>query len=108
MNHRAKSYHAGAFLCRTQHGDNLGEHAPLSICLLQRVFAYFRPYWRFALIVLACIGVGAALGLAPALVAKGLIDYLAHPAAGLPPLVLLVGVGIGASLAGGLVGVLQE
>jgi len=85
-----------------------GEQAPLSRALLQRVFAYFRPYWRYALIVLACIGVGAALGLAPALVTKGLIDYLAHPDAGLRPLVLLVGAGVGATLLGGLVGVLQE
>jgi hypothetical protein len=37
----------------------------------------------------------------------GVIDYLANPIGGLGPLVLLVGVGVGASLAGGLVGVLR-
>jgi len=85
-----------------------GEQAPLSLCLLRRVFAYFRPYWRRALIVFGCIGAAAGLGLAPALVTKGLIDYLAHPDAGLRPLALLVGAGVGATLLGGLVGVLQE
>ena len=33
--------------------------------------------WRQAIVVLACIAVGAGLGLVPALVTKGPIDYLA-------------------------------
>ena len=37
---------------------------PLSRALVQRVFCYFVPYWRRALIVLGCIGVSAGLGLA--------------------------------------------
>ncbi len=44
--------------------------------LLKRVFSYFIPYWRLALVVLACIGAAAALGLIPALVTRDLINYL--------------------------------
>ncbi len=44
----------------------------------------------------------------PALVTKGLIDYLAHPKGGLEPLVLIVGAGVGAAILGGLVGMLQS
>jgi ATP-binding cassette, subfamily B, bacterial len=80
---------------------------PLSRALVQRVFSYFVPYWRRALIVLACIGASAALGLVPALVTKGVIDYLGDPSGGVGPLALLVSAGVAASLAGGLVGVLR-
>ena len=80
---------------------------PLSRALVQRVFCYFVPYWRRALIVLGCIGVSAGLGLAPALVTKGVIDYLGNPINGVGPLALLVGAGVAASLSGGLVGVLR-
>ena len=86
-----------------------GDQPPeLSRALARRVFGYFAPYWRPALVVLTCIGVSAALGLAPALVTKGLIDYLGNPTQGLGPLALLVAAGVAASLAGGLVGVLQS
>ncbi len=80
---------------------------PLSRALVRRVLGYFIPYWRRALIVLVCIAASAALGLAPALVTKGVIDYLANPTEGVGPLALLVAVGVGASLLGGLVGVLR-
>src|SRR5947209_6772688 len=80
---------------------------PLSRALVQRVFCYFVPYWRRALIVLGCIGISAGLGLAPALVTKGVIDYLGNPTNGVGPLALLVAGGVGASLAGGLIGVLR-
>src|ERR671928_1878982 len=86
-----------------------GDQQPeLSRALAWRVFGYFAPYWRPGLVVVACIGLSAALGLAPALVTKGLIDYLGNPTQGLGPLVLLVAAGVAASLAGGLVGVLQS
>ncbi len=86
-----------------------GEQKPeLSRRLLARVFSYFLPYWRRGLAVLACIAASAGLGLVPALVTKGLIDYLAHPQAGLEPLALIVGAGVGAAIAGGLIGMLQS
>src|SRR5579859_6250039 len=80
---------------------------PISRGLLGRVFGYFLPYWRRGLLALLCIGATAGLGLAPALVTKGLIDYLGHPNRGLEPIALFVGAGVAASVAGGLVGVLQ-
>jgi ATP-binding cassette subfamily B protein len=76
--------------------------------LLNRVLGYFRPYWREALVVLACLAAGAALGLAPALVTRSLIDYLTHPTAGIGMLALILGAGVAAAVAGGLVGVLQS
>src|SRR3989475_1329056 len=87
-----------------------GDEQPsrLSWCLVRRIFGYCLPYWRRGLVALACIGAAAALGLAPALVTKGLIDYLAHPTGALGPLVLLVTAGVIASLLGGLIGVLQS
>jgi ATP-binding cassette, subfamily B, bacterial len=85
-----------------------GDDAPqLSRQRMRRVFGYFVRYWPPGLVVLACIGIGSALGLAPALVTKSLIDYLANPTEGMRPLALLVGAGVAASVAGGLVGVLR-
>jgi ATP-binding cassette, subfamily B, bacterial len=86
-----------------------GEQKPqLTRRLLGRVFGYFLPYWAQGLAVLVCIACAAALGLVPALVTKGLIDYLAHPRGGLGPLALIVGAGVGAAIVGGLVGMLQS
>jgi len=42
--------------------------------MMARVLAYFRPYWRPGLLVVACIAVQAVLGLAPAVVFKSLIQ----------------------------------
>jgi ATP-binding cassette subfamily B protein len=75
--------------------------------LMGRIFAYFLPYWRRALLVLACIVVGAGLGLAPALITRTLIDFLAHPHPDFGRLALIVGAGVGATVLAGLVGVLQ-
>jgi len=45
----------------------------------RRLGTFFLPYWRQELAVLVCIVIGAALGLAPALYTKHLIDVsLAH------------------------------
>lgn len=89
----------------TDWGD---EKPDLSRRLLGRVFRYFLPYWPRALAALACIAASAALGLVPALVTKGLIDYLAHPKGGLEPLALIVGAGVAAALAGGVIGMCQS
>src|SRR5260370_38020129 len=72
---------------------------------MQRVFCYFVPYRRRALIVLGCIGISAGLGLAPALVTKGVIDYLGNPTNGVGPLALLVAGGRGCTPPRGPVGV---
>src|SRR5260370_42163527 len=82
-----------------------GDDGPrLSRALVQRVFCYFMPYWRRALIVLGCIGISAGLGLAPALVTKGVIDYLGNPTNGVGPLALLVAVGRAVSPPRGVIG----
>ena len=44
--------------------------------LIGRAFSYFLPYWRRGVLSVAAIAVGAVLGLAPALIAKKLIDHL--------------------------------
>src|SRR5207249_286507 len=75
---------------------------------LARVLSYFGPYRRRGLIVVACIAAGAALGLAPAVVFKGLIDELSHPHPHFSRVALYVSAGIGAALVGGLVGVAQS
>ncbi len=85
-----------------------GEEKPtLSWRLTQRVLGYVRPYGRRALLVLICIG-AAVLGLAPALITKALIDDLAHPRGGFAHLAVIVGVGVAAAIAAGLVGVFQS
>src|SRR3954453_20346930 len=76
--------------------------------LVRRVLGYFRPYWRAGLLALACIGVGALLGLAPALVFRALIDYLSGGAPSFGHVALLAGGGVGAAGAGGLVGLAES
>jgi ATP-binding cassette, subfamily B, bacterial len=83
------------------------DEAPVRVTrgLLTRVFGYFAPYWARGLAVLACIAAESVLGLAPAVVFRALIDYLGHPDGQLGHVLLLVGAGVGAALAGGLIGV---
>jgi len=73
--------------------------------LLRRVFGDFTPWWRHGVVVAVCIAAESVLGLAPAVVFRALIDYLGRPHAQLGHVVLLVGAGVGAALAGGLIGV---
>lgn len=75
--------------------------------MLRRVLSYFRPYKAPGLLAVAAIAAQAALGLAPALVFKSLIDTLAraHPSFG--RVGAWVAAGIGAALLGGLIGVGQ-
>jgi hypothetical protein len=72
------------------------------------VFGYFRPYWRRGLGAIACLAAGAAIGLVPAVVTKGVIDALAHPSERYSELVRLILLGVAASLVGGLVGVAES
>ncbi|TMD64440.1 MAG: ABC transporter ATP-binding protein [Chloroflexi bacterium] len=76
--------------------------------LLRRVFSYFIPYWALALVVLLCIGVAAALGLVPALVTQHLINYLTGRPGQFSFVALLIGLLVGSSLLGGLIGVVQS
>src|SRR3989441_3259074 len=76
--------------------------------LLKRVFSYFIPYWRLALVVLACIGAAAALGLVPAIVTRDLINYLTGRHGEFGFVALLIGILVGSSVVGGLIGVLQS
>jgi ATP-binding cassette subfamily B protein len=75
--------------------------------LLKRVFGYFVPYWKHALVVLACIGAGAACGLVPALVTKALIDQALKPGGSFALVGVLVSAAVVAVVLSGLVGVLQ-
>ena len=84
-------------------GDD--EQPRLSRAALRRVFSYFTPYRRRGLLVVGCIAVQAVLGLAPAVVFKGLIDYLGHPTGGFTPVLLWVSAGIAAAVAASLCGV---
>jgi ATP-binding cassette, subfamily B, bacterial len=76
--------------------------------LLRRVFSYFIPYWPLALVVLACIGVAAALGLVPALVTRDLINYLTGRHGQFSMVALLIGALVGSALLAGLIGVVQS
>jgi ATP-binding cassette subfamily B protein len=76
--------------------------------LLRRVFSYFAPHKRRGLAVVGFLALDAALGLAPALVFKNVIDYLARPGGHFGHLALLVAAGIGAVIAGGLISVAES
>jgi ATP-binding cassette, subfamily B, bacterial len=76
--------------------------------MMWRVLAYFGPYRRAGLVVVACLAAQAVLGLAPAVVFKALIDTLAHPQPSFARVGFLVAAGIGAALLGGVVGVAES
>src|SRR5438067_9696343 len=76
--------------------------------LLRRVFSYFLPYWTLALVVLACIAAGAALGLVPAIVTRDLINYLTGRQGQFGVVATLIGALVGSSLLAGLIGVEQS
>jgi ATP-binding cassette, subfamily B, bacterial len=75
--------------------------------LLGRVFSYFRPYWRRGSLALACIIGQSILGLAPAVVFRQLINYLAKPTGGFGHIAVLVLAMLAAAVAAGLLGVAQ-
>jgi ATP-binding cassette, subfamily B, bacterial len=72
----------------------------------RRIAAFFKPYWGQEAAVLACILVGAVLGLAPPLFTKWLIDG-ALAAKDLRGVALDVGGMVAAAVAGGTIGVYQ-
>jgi ATP-binding cassette, subfamily B, bacterial len=76
--------------------------------LVRRVLSYLRPYWRAGLLALACLSAGALLGLVPALVFRALIDYLGGDTPSFGHVALLVSAGIGAAIAGGLIGLAES
>ena len=92
-------------MSRTDWGEK--QQVRLEWGLLKRVFSYFVPYWRFALVVLACIGVAAALGLVPAQITKELVDGLSNRSIDFRMILILIGALILSAIAAGLVGVLQ-
>ena len=72
----------------------------------RRIGEFFLPYWRQELLVLACILLGAVLGLGPPLFTKWLIDgAVAHK--DLRELWFDVGGMVGTALAGAVIGVYQ-
>jgi ATP-binding cassette, subfamily B, bacterial len=88
--------------------DFLDAEASFEWPLLKRVLAYFRPYWRHALLALATIVLGSALGLVPALVTKTLIDRVLRPGTSFRMVALVVMAGVLAGLGEGILGVLRS
>lgn len=85
-----------------------GEDRPdLSRALLRRVLGYFRPYWRRGSLALLCILAGSLLGLAPALITKGVIDELSGGRGSVARVGAILLGGLVAMVLGGLIGVLQ-
>src|SRR2546426_12376629 len=76
--------------------------------LLRRVFSYFLPYWRLALVVLACIGAAAGRGLGPAIGTRDLINYLTRQDGGLGFRALPIAILGRSSLLGRLIRVRQS
>jgi ATP-binding cassette subfamily B protein len=72
------------------------------------VLSYFAPHKTRGLIVVICLLLEAALGLAPAIVFKAVIDYLARPGGHFGHLALLVVAGAGSVLVGGLISVAES
>jgi ATP-binding cassette subfamily B protein len=71
-----------------------------------RVGAFFLPYWRAELLVLACIFAAAVLGLIPPLLTRYLIDD-AIPSGSMRAVFLGVGGMVGSALLAGILGVYQ-
>jgi hypothetical protein len=72
------------------------------------VLSYFAPHKTRGLIVVICLLLEAALGLAPAIVFKAVIDYLARPGGHFGQLALLVVAAAGSVLVGGLISVAES
>ena len=75
--------------------------------LFARALGYFRPHWRVALGVVACIAFGSVVSLAPSQVIRLLVDQ-ALPGHSYSLIVVLVAISLGATAADSLAGVLQS
>src|SRR5438876_1010247 len=75
--------------------------------ILARILGMLVPYWREGGIVLVCLAAAAAVGLAPPLMIRALIDD-ALPHSNVQLLFLLVGGMVAFPLVGGLISVLQS
>ena len=84
------------------------EDACIDRGLVRRVLGYFRPYWRSGVLALGCILASALLGLVPALVFRNLIDYLGREGATFGHVAVLIGAGVAAVVAGGLIALGQS
>jgi ATP-binding cassette subfamily B protein len=98
-------WHVGrSFIHQPERDPNVRFEWPL----LRRVFSYFLPYWRHALVVLACIIAGSTVSLVPAFATKILIDSALKRGADYRFVVLIVSAAVAAALMDGLLGVLQS
>ncbi len=75
--------------------------------LFARALGYFRPHWKVAIGVVACIAFGSVVSLAPSQVIRLLVDQ-ALPGKSYSLIVLLVAISLGATAADSLAGVLQS
>jgi ATP-binding cassette subfamily B protein len=84
-----------------------GKPVPLEREQVRRALGYFAPYKRQWLVIFACIGVNAALGILPPLVVREILDR-AIPQKDSALLMWLVGAIVALSVVSGLIGVLQN
>ncbi len=87
--------------------DDSQEKPDFSKAMLLRIYRYFLPYWKQALGVLAILILTSLLGLLPPLLIQRIVDH-ALPGKDLRMLALLVSASLGATVASGLLGVLQS
>ncbi|QWU13286.1 ATP-binding cassette, subfamily B [Paenibacillus sophorae] len=91
---------------RMKFDDSL-EKPDFSKAMLLRIYRYFLPYWKQTLVVLAILILTSLLGLLPPLLIQQIVDH-ALPGKDLRLLVFLVTASLGATVASGLLGVLQS
>lgn len=86
--------------------DDRAAAATLDRAHLSRVAHYLAPYWRNWLVIFACVGLSAGLGVLPPLCVRSILDG-AIPQRDLRQLYALVAAIVALNLTAGLIGVLQ-
>jgi len=81
--------------------------APLDRAMLARMSAYFRPYWRAWVVILACVAAAAGLNVVPPFCVGGILDH-AIPGKNSTLLAMLAGAMVGLAILSGLISVLQQ